>query len=430
MRKKKTDAGKIIWMVSLLTLLALSTGCENTGPDSAVTVTESTADTEGTFEGVDSLDPQASPTASSGIDFIFQDKNDAQLMDELYHDYKTTGGEVAVVTDRSNILDSGYNQAVFNGAATYAQAAGVSYSFYSAGTDSEAEYEKVITDAIDAGASLVICASSHFAQAIGSLQDTWPDIHFLLLDAVPINASGDTVPISKNVHCIQYQEEEAGYLAGYLCVMDGYSQFGFIGGETLPSVIRYGYGYLQGIDAAAKKLGVSDTIHVNYWYSGTFYPQDNIADKAESWYRTGTEVIFACGGSIYESILPSANVFDGYLIGVDVDQSQLSHRFLTSAMKGIENSVIISLDDYFAYGNTWSKEYAGQMISYGADKKCIELPVTDDAWRFERVSFEDYETLLSNLKTGEVHVDNSITLPPDVSISVTYCNTQENSIHD
>ena len=77
----------------------------------------------------------------------------------------------------------------------------------------------------------------------------------------------DSIP--SNCYCITFKEEQAGYLAGYAVVKDGYTKLGFLGGMAVPAVIRYGYGYVQGADAAAKELGTN--IDINYFYGGQFY---------------------------------------------------------------------------------------------------------------------------------------------------------------
>lgn len=342
--------------------------------------------------------------------------------DDYYHDYLETGGEVALITDFSSITDQGFNEAAYEGTKIYAQAAGVSYSYYSASGNFPEAYKKVIEAAIDDGSRLLICAGSNFQTVIEELQDFYPEIDFLLLDGVPADASGEDLSFSKNVHCITYREEEAGYLSGYMAVLDGYTSFGFIGGEPYPSVVRYGYGYLQGIDDAAALTGIESEIDVKYWYSNTFNPDTTIAETAQDWYQTGTEIIFSCGGAIYESILSAANLCDGKIIGVDVNQSYLSPRIITSAMKDISNSVIFALDNYRANGNCWDDEAAGQIVCYGASEKCIALPIDDASWRFEHITSDAYYSLYAQLKRGEITVDNSILTPPSISINVTYVN--------
>lgn len=351
------------------------------------------------------------PVASDHID-----------MTDYYKDYTEIGGEVALITDKSSISDKGFNEAAYKGIRIYAQAAGVSYSFYSAKSDTEEGYLSAVNTAIKNNAGLIICAGSHFSKAVGALQEHYPDIHFLLLDSAPSDASGNEISPAENVHCITYHEEQAGYLAGYMATLEGFTSFGFIGGEALPSVTRYGYGFLQGIDDASDAFGLDDIINVKYWYSGTFNPDKEIEDTASAWYSSGTEIIFACGGDIYQSVLEAAEEYDGKLIGVDVDQSGISDRFLTSAMKGISNSVILALDEYCAAGNVWPDDLAGNIKSYGVDDKCIELPVSNEAWRFQTISIEDYLNIYTLIKHGNLSVSDDISARPDLDIHVDYWN--------
>lgn len=387
----------LVFFLFLLTLLLSLSGC------SQWSAVESTSDENQTAD-------------SSKLFPLWTEAND------LFSDYKKTGGEVALLTDISSIADHGFNQAAYEGIKAYAHAAGVSYSHYSASSNTPEEYIRLIETAASNKAKLIVCAGAHYAQAIAVCQTVYPDVDFLLLDSVPINQDGKKAEISENVYCIMFKEEQAGYLAGYMAVMEGYTHLGFIGGEQLPSVKRYGYGFLQGINAASGKLGNTSNIKVNYWYSGTFEADDRIAKLSSQWYQSGTEIIFSCGGSLYESVLSSAESNNKKLIGVDVNQSHLSDLFLTSAMKGVRRAVIIALDDYFAYGCTWPDEMGGEAISYGAEETCIELPTDNDSWRFQRVSLEDYLALFTSLKKGTITVSDSISSPPDVEITVSYFN--------
>lgn len=336
-----------------------------------------------------------------------------------------TGGQVALVIDVGSAMDNGFNQAALNGAQTYAEAADISYSYYSAGEDTPESYVQAVMTAIENDAALVICAGSHFEQAVGELQEEYADVYFLLLDGVPRDSGGDEVEIASNVHCITYQEEEAGYLAGYMAVLDGCTKLGFIGGERLPSVERYGYGYLQGIDAAAEAMGNSEDISVEYWYAGTFMADQKIEEKSREWYEAGTEIIFTCGGSLYQSVLASAEPCGGRLIGVDVDQSGVSELFVTSAMKGIDASVIDALDEFYANGKSWPKAIAGNVVSYGAKEKCVRLPVQAAAWRFQKATMNDYLKVLAGLKSGGIQVSDDIDMQPETTVSVVYHEQEE-----
>lgn len=335
-------------------------------------------------------------------------------------DYQVTGGEVSLVTDISSVMDHGFNQAAFEGIMGYSQAAGISYSYYTSSGDTRANYDDTVMHAIQNGARLIVCNGSHFEQTIGQFQDEYPDIHFLMISGIPRDGSGSPLTLAPNVHSITFHQEQAGYLAGYMTVLDGYTKLGFIGGEQLPTVSRYCHGYLQGINDAAVFLGISDEVSVNCWYSGTFNPSSQIEDTADAWYGSGTQVIFSCGGSIYESILPAADQHDGMLIGVDVDQSDISPRFLTSAIDGIQRAIIITLDDYYANENQWDPNQSGQILSYGAQQKCAELPISDQAWRFQSATLTDYNNLIKKIKNGEINISEDYNVPPKTKITVNW----------
>ncbi|MDE6846537.1 MAG: BMP family ABC transporter substrate-binding protein [Lachnospiraceae bacterium] len=346
---------------------------------------------------------------------------------ENSRDDRKSGVRIALVTDVSSVMDSGFNQAALQGIQTYADGAGVFYSTYSTDTDTSDSYKNTVLTAIQDNAELIVCVGTHFEQAVGELQNDYSDTYFLLLDGVPRDASGDFVDIASNVHCIAYREEEAGYLVGYMSVKEGYRKFGFIGGEPLPAVKGYGYGFLQGIDEAAVSIEDSDEIQVEYWYADTFSANKQIEEVSTEWYQSGTEIIFACGGSLYESVLSAAEECNGVLIGVDADQSGISGRFLTSATKGIDSSVIVALDDFFASGKKWPEELAGNVVSYGAKEKCISLPVQGNAWRFQTATINEYLQTLARLRSGDIQIPIDADTPPQVTVTVIYHDQQEES---
>lgn len=336
--------------------------------------------------------------------------------------YLEKGGQIALVTDPGVPEDKAFNREALEGALTYADAADIPCSRYSAENDSEEECVKAIESAVSDGAKIVICTGARFEQAVGSLQEKYSDISFLLLDGVVRDKAGKETDIADNVHCIVYREEEAGYLAGYLAVLEGYRKLGFVGGKEEPSVQRYGYGYLQGIDAAAKLLEVENDIRVDYWYAGTFSADEKIKEVSSGWYRDGTEIIFACGGLLDQSVLAAAEECGGMLIGADADQSGRSELFLTSVLKGIRASVIASLDEFFASGAVWPQELAGRVTCGGSDKKYVGLPVTEEAWRFKNVSVSDYFSLLGALRDGRIEVSGDISAHPGTDVPVVYHN--------
>lgn len=339
-----------------------------------------------------------------------------ELLKDTYGDYQERGGEIAFVSD-GTVMDGGYNETIYRGIQMYGLAAGASFSSYNTEEDHLERYTELITYAVNNQAKVVVCAGYEFCEAVGELQNVYPEVSFLLIDGVPTDKKGNPVEIMDNVHCVSFREEESGYLAGYMAVLEGYRSLGFIGGKEDPAVVRYGYGYLQGIDDAAEELELED-VTVNYWYSGTYQPSGEIYEKAAEWYAEGTELIFACGGYLYESVLEAAEKEDGLLIGVDVDQCKISDRFLTSAEKDIANAVVISLDDYYASGRKWSEKFAGQNVRYGARDNCVGIPVLKTEWRFKNVTMEEYYKVYAQIKQEKISVSDEMDIRPQISVTV------------
>ncbi|MEI8199163.1 MAG: BMP family ABC transporter substrate-binding protein [Eubacteriales bacterium] len=316
--------------------------------------------------------------------------------------------ELALITDVGNIDDKSFNEGAWNGVKNYAEKNNIPYAYYRPSEDSTAAREETIGTAIDKGAKIVVCPGYLFEEAIYNVQDKYPDVQFLLLDGQPHTADYATYKTSNNVHCILYQEEQAGYLAGYAAVMDGYTKLGFLGGMAVPAVVRYGYGYVQGAEAAAKELGLkAGAVTMKYWYCGGFGPTDDIKTKMSGWYTDGTEVVFSCGGGIYLSATAAAEAAGGKVIGVDVDQSAQSATIITSAMKELTTSVDLALTSIYANGGKWNADFAGKTATLGAAEGCVGLPTATASWKFKKFTVDQYKAVFAKLVDKTIVVDNT-----------------------
>ena len=326
--------------------------------------------------------------------------------------------DVAFVTDVGNIDDQSFNQYTWQGVQDFCSANSLNANYYRPTEDSDAARLEQMDNAVNDGAKAVVVAGYLFGSSIAEAQAKYPDVEFLALDVSTVDL-GDTAP-AENTALITYKEEQAGYLAGYAAVYDGYKELGFLGGIDVPAVIRYGYGFIQGADKAAQELGVTD-VNIKYWYSGSFEANDDIATKMDNWYVGGTEVVFACGGGIYLSCLSAADANDGKMIGVDVDQSNVSERIITSAMKALSNSVVKALTDASANGWTWPTEYAGVCQYLGAADDCVGLPM--ETSQFTTFTQEQYDALFQSMADGTLVVDNNSdpdTKPETTNVTVDY----------
>ena len=323
--------------------------------------------------------------------------------------------KVALVTDVGTIDDESFNQACWQGVEEWCKANDIEYTYYQPTEDSTDARVLSVAQAVSEGANTIVMPGYLFGTTVLTVQDEFPDVHFI---AVDVGAGDLTFDYSEyyepsaNVACLTFSEEQAGYLAGYAAVKEGYTKLGFLGGMAVPAVIRYGYGFVQGADAAAKETGAE--VEINYTYGGQFFGSPEITAKMEGWYQNGTEVVFACGGGIYTSALEAAEKNGGKVIGVDVDQSYISDLIITSAMKGLQN-VTESLLDTLNEGE-W-ETYGGKVTNFGLlEGEYVGLPTA--TWSLEHFTVEDYEALKAQIKSGEITVSNATDAMPEVSITV------------
>lgn len=323
--------------------------------------------------------------------------------------------EIALVTDVGNIDDQSFNQSAWEAVVEFAEAGNYTYAYYRPTEDStEARVESIKT-AVEKGAKVVVCPGYLFEEAIYEVQDEYADVNFLLLDGEPHSADYSEYKTNANVHNILYKEEQAGYLAGYAAVMDGYTKLGFLGGMSVPAVIRYGYGFVQGADDAAAELGTD--VEVKYWYCGSFTPSDDIKVKMSGWYSEGTEIVFSCGGGIYLSCVAAAEEAGAKVIGVDTDQYFVSDTIVTSAMKGLRQSVVLALTDMYANNGVWPEAYAGVTAKLGAAEDCVGLPTVETSWRFNSFTVDAYNAMFEKVKSGEIEISDATDVAPEVTNS-------------
>ncbi|MBE0451119.1 MAG: BMP family ABC transporter substrate-binding protein [Clostridia bacterium] len=324
--------------------------------------------------------------------------------------------EIALITDKGNIDDKSFNQGAWEGVVEYAEANKVSHTYIKPEEASDAGYLAAIDLAVTGGAKVIVTPGFLFEVPIYEAQTKYPDIKFILLDGAPHTADYSTFETKSNVASIMYSEEESGYLAGYAAVQDGMTKLGFMGGMAVPAVQAFGYGFLEGAEAAAAELGLADgAVTVTYHYTGNFEENDTNKATARTMFQEGVEVIFAAGGAVGKSVMSAAAESDGKVIGVDVDQRYDSETVITSATKGLAASVVSVLEAIYK-SDSWAN-YGGKTTYFNAANGGVGLPTTvigdDSANAFDRFeSFDQaaYDAVFSTLKSGSVSLLRSITV--------------------
>ncbi|MFA9399213.1 MAG: BMP family protein [Clostridiaceae bacterium] len=323
-------------------------------------------------------------------------------------DAKEKGYEIALITDKGNIDDKSFNQGAWEGVIKFAEENDITNKYYKPEEASDAGYYAQIELAITGGAKVVVTPGFLFEVPVYEAQTKYPDVKFILLDGAPHTADYSAFETKENTASVKYAEAQSGYLAGYAAVKDGMTKLGFMGGMAVPAVQGFGYGYLQGAEAAATELGLADgAISVTYHYTGDFAETDTNKATAKTMYQEGTEVIFACGGSVGKSVMAAADEAGKKVIGVDVDQRYDSETVVTSATKGLGASVISVLDSIYNT-DSWA-DFGGKTTVFNAANDGVGLPTavigdeSADAFdRFTSFTKADYEAVYKTLADGSV----------------------------
>ena len=388
------------------------------------------------------------------------DKKDDNQTDDNQGDTNETTYKVAMITDYGDITDQSFNQTTYEACKAFADANKIEFSYFKPAGDNTADRVAMIESAVDQGYNVIVMPGYAFGGAIVEAAPQHKDVKFIALDVgkgdlleAGVAAKGEeydynpdnwdlaTYVDMSNVYCAIYQEELCGYMAGYAAVKLGYKNLGFLGGMAVPAVVRYGYGFVQGVDAAAAELKLTD-VKVNYVYGGQFFGDADITAKMDTWYAGGTQVVFACGGGIYTSAVDAAKKVEGAkVIGVDVDQAGVIANYaagegadqatidgykaltVTSAMKGLYPATYDTLTDVIINGN-WAN-YAGKISTLGlvsADDPAlnyVQIPMESTQWADGAFTQDDYKALVKAMFDGTIKVSNDITaMPKTTTITV------------
>ena len=350
--------------------------------------------------------------------------------------------KVAMVTDYGDITDQSFNQTTWEACLKFNELTGTEVKYYKPTTNDTAGRVASVELAIAEGYNVVVMPGYAFGSTVAEISGDYPDVKFIALDVAKgdlleggvalkgesYDYNPDNWDLNKyvhmdNVYCAIYQEELSGYMAGYAAVKLGYKKLGFLGGMAVPAVIRFGSGFVQGADAAAKELNI--TIEMNYAYGNQFFGDADITAKMDTWYNGGTEIGVACGGGIYTSAAEAAQKVGGKVIGVDTDQSPVIDAAygegitITSAMKGLYPTTIDTLKAVVVDGK-WD-EYKGKIATLGLvsgenpELNYVQLPTATTKFEDGKFSQDDYKALVKGMFDGTIKVSNDISKLPDVT---------------
>lgn len=327
------------------------------------------------------------------------------------------GGSAIALAADSNGLESGAESLLWKGIQTFASNFGYTAQSFTYGDGEADSAEEALRNAAQSGATLVVCRGEEMAEALFQVQANFPGVHYLLFDGEPHNEDYTVYTTESNVHCVQFQEEQAGYLAGYAAVTEGFTALGFAGNEELPDVVRYCTGFLQGAEDAAEQQG--EEVSMRVWYTGNIDDPALVTSRLVDWYNNGTVLILANGGDLVQRAMDAANQTGGKIFATDWDQNALGERVLGSAVKCYNTAVQRQLYDFFSSNSTWSQEAAGQTEKLGYTDGSVAL--AGSTWRFNTFTQREYERLYEELRNSDRKVEtysDMDTLPDTPSVTL------------
>lgn len=350
------------------------------------------------------------------------DKNDDTNNDAM---------KVAMITDYGDITDQSFNQTTYEACKAFSEENKLGFKYFKPAGDSTEARVASVEQAIQEGYNVIVMPGYAFGATVVEVAESNPDVTFVALD-VAQGDLGDNYKVPANVATFVYREEISGFMAGYAAVKEGYKKLGFLGGMAVPAVVRFGYGFVQGVNAAAVEMNIANEVSVNYVYGGKFQGTPEITAAMDAWYNNGTEVVFACGGGIFTSACEAATKkgINGKVIGVDSDQSYVINKnygdgvCITSAMKGLAptvNTVLTAIKEgkWSTYSGTISN--MGMVSGTDASLNYVQLPTA--TWSMTNFTKADYATLVGKIYDGTITISSDTSAMPKTTVQVT---TQDN----
>ena len=301
---------------------------------------------------------------------------------------------LALITSAEGVEDRGFAAAAWDAISAYGEENDLAADFYPAEEENQAARLDAVGRAVENGAQIIVCAGAEYGDTVYEAQFLYPEIGFVLCDGEPHSLDFTQFEVAPNTYAVLYTDREAGYLAGYSLVAEGYTKIGFMGGMAVPASIRSGAGFIQGVNQAATEKGTDVELH--YTYSGLLQDDAAAQNLAGSWYANGLEAIFACG-DFAASVCSAAEAAGGHVIACDTDQYYLSDAILSSTVKDIRGTVYQAVGAWYA-GSFWG----GKQVTLGLSNNAVKLAMENE--RYANFSAAEMRMLLNRIEKGEIEI--------------------------
>lgn len=316
---------------------------------------------------------------------------------------------IGFVTDTGGIDDKSFNQGTWEGIEQYCAENNVGATYVES-TDSAQVKSNLTTMSETAGIEIVVGSGFNFANDMYEVASAHPETDYVIIDAEPSNPETGEVEQLDNVASYLFNEQEAGFLVGYVAGMTTETnRVGFVGGQEIPPVQKFGWGYVQGVNAANPEATV------DYQYSGTFTDATVGNTIAETMIQQGSDIIFASAGGTNDGVVKAGidHTVAGdpiSIIGVDrdmyddgiyegtIDGGDAKSVILTSAVKMVGNAAYEGIEGHF--NDTFP---GGQTTVLGLAENGVGLPEVNP--NLDDATVSAAQTALADFGTVSVDKD-------------------------
>lgn len=325
--------------------------------------------------------------------------------------------EVGFVINDVVLDEDPVNEAVWNGIVDFGEENAVAHKAFIPDERTTAGYLTSIEDAVKTGVNVIVMSGEGVIDALNRAAEKHGKIDFIFIDDSLVKKDSDKkVKLAKNVMRITFAEEQAGYLAGYAAVCDGLRHIAFAGEKNVKGIRNYGVGFVQGIEEAAKEIGVTD-LTVKYKYMDNM-KKSAVRKQVLKWYKAGTEAVFACGSKMDKPVIKAAEMAGGKVIGADVDKSYLSKTVFTSAVRKYDSAISFSLMQHFDGDFKGGRTYRLTVAESGVG---LSMNESD----FEEFKKGDYGKVYERIQDGILKVkgENKVSLS-DMNLKIAELEVQ------
>ena len=295
--------------------------------------------------------------------------------------------KVGLVADAGQLNDNGFNELAYKGLKRAERELGITGRVLEAKT--AADYIPNMTTLARQGFDLIIGVGFAQGDAIAAAAKRFPESSFAIIDVDHAFLKGKP----GNVQGLLFREEQVGYLVGYLGALEakkaGGKAISAVGGVKEPPVDRFIAGYKAGAVAAVPGT------RVTWSYSQDWEDQAKCKELALNQIAGGSKVVFQVAGGCGLGALSAAKDQGVWGIGVDGDQSFLGQHVLTSALKGVDSAVFLTIRS--VEDGTFED---GKNVVFGIDQDGVGLGTLSPKADADAVA--DVEAVEQRLADGEV----------------------------